>query len=331
MHNDRDADAATYRDGFLPTTLKNTIRDQRAALFDVLREPVRRLADSCQQAWPGREPLTEALLAGFDAIPYCTYLYVTDIHGVQLSDNVGANGRMPEHFGRDRSPRPYMKEARPDQEFVLSEAYISLLVQRPSLTAVQTLYVDGEAVGYLGVDIDLRDLPTTGDLYSDPGVWKQIKGDPAIRGTLFQQTRIESEMDRNIEQVMSLLRELIVARGMFQCVLHFSSSRATIWVVDDPFRYRILQIDALSDPDICLAYPLRPYAEDADIPVDCIEPVLDNLRRLRFADDTIYLRSASLNIFNGLVSLTFSCDGTHYMPYSEFLDKDTAFWFGDSP
>jgi hypothetical protein len=27
-----------------------------------------------------------------------------------------------------------------------------------------------------------------------------------------------------------------------------------------------------------------------------------------------------------MVSLTFSCDGSHYMPHDEFLTKDTSFW-----
>ena len=45
-------------------------------------------------------------------------------------------------------------------------------------------------------------------------------------------------------------------------------------------------------------------------------------------DENIYLRQASINVFNGLVSLTFSCDGSHYMPHSQFLGADTAFWFG---
>jgi hypothetical protein len=311
-------------------SLKRSIQEQRAALCDMLVSPLWRLAESCQQAWPGRESLSAALLLGFPDISYCTYLYVTDLAGKQLSDNVSRDGRLSGHFGRDRSLRPYMKEARSDVDFVLSEAYISLLAQRPSLTALQTIYRDGKAVAYLGVDFDLRDLPMTSSLYADPDVWQQIKGDPAIRVSVFLQTRVESALDRNIKQAMSILHELIVARGMFQVVLHFSSSRATVWVVDDPFRYRILQIDALSDPDICLAYPLSPYSADAEIPAEKIQAVLDNLMRLRFADDTIYLRSASLNIFNGLISLTFSCDGTHYMPYSEFLHKDTAFWFGDT-
>jgi hypothetical protein len=30
-----------------------------------------------------------------------------------------------------------------------------------------------------------------------------------------------------------------------------------------------------------------------------------------------------------MVSLTFSCDGSHYMSYDEFLRKNLTFWFGD--
>jgi hypothetical protein len=45
-------------------------------------------------------------------------------------------------------------------------------------------------------------------------------------------------------------------------------------------------------------------------------------------DETIYLRSGLLNIFNGMIGLTFSCDGSHYMPWQEFLDKNLDFWTG---
>jgi hypothetical protein len=117
---------------------------------------------------------------------------------------------------------------------------------------------------------------------------------------------------------------------MFQGVIHFSSSRATIWFVDDPFRYRILDAEALSDPDICMLYPARPYPEDALIPKKRIGAILRGMTRLRFADETLYLRSASINIFNGMISLTFSCDGTHYMSWEEFLEKDMSFWTGSA-
>ncbi|MHB9102789.1 MAG: hypothetical protein ACYC2E_14920 [Sulfuricella sp.] len=100
-----------------------------------------------------------------------------------------------------------------------------------------------------------------------------------------------------------------------------------IWTVNDPFRYRMLDHEALSDPDICLVYPPQPYPVDAAIPQADIRRILNVMRSLRLADPNIYLRTASINLFNGMISLTFSCDGSHYMSYVEFLMKDTSFWF----
>jgi hypothetical protein len=79
---------------------------------------------------------------------------------------------------------------------------------------------------------------------------------------------------------------------------------------DDPYRFRILDIDAL-------------------IPANQITTILDNFKILRAGDPNIYLRLATINLYNGMVSLTFSCDGSHYMPYDEFLLKNLTFWFGD--
>ena len=110
--------------------------------------------------------------------------------------------------------------------------------------------------------------------------------------------------------------------------IHFSSGQTTIWMQNDPYRYRILDIDALTDPDICLVYPCQLYHAESLIPPDKIAPILDTLRVLRTSDENIYLRLASINLFNGMISLTFSCDGSHYMPYDEFLHKNTDFWFG---
>jgi len=93
-------------------------------------------------------------------------------------------------------------------------------------------------------------------------------------------------------------------------------------------RYRILDQEVLRDPDICLLYPSRPFPVDAVIPHSEITRILDGMRALRVIDTNIYLRMASINIFNGMVSLTFSCDGSHYMHYDEFLAKGTAFWSG---
>jgi hypothetical protein len=306
---------------------KDSIYLQREELARNLREPLEQLAGHCAPAWGNCEALDAILAKHFSSIPHCSFLYCVGTDGIQICNNVSQSGIDPEHRGRDRSQRPYMKEAVPNWGFLLSDAYISLNLHRPSLTALQVVRSDATTLGYLGADFDLRNLPVTSELYEEPGNWRQVKGDPAIRSGVFQQCRVESPMDGNIEQALSILEELLTQRGVFQCQVHFSSSQATIWTVDDPFRYRILDSEALNDPDICLIYPPRPYPTDAAIPQNDINRILNTLQALRLTDPTFYLRMATINIFNGMVSVTFSCDGTHYMSHVEFLMKDTAFWF----
>ena len=309
-------------------TLKNAIHEQRVSLAEVLSAPLATLATQCLDVWDSREDLDSILSDGFRSVPYCLFLYALDTNGVQISDNVSIGGLLPEHYGRDRSDRPYMREVVPPWGFLLSDAYLSLRVNRPSLTALQVVRRGDEMLGFIGADFDLRDLPATTEHYEESVDWRQIKGDPSIRGTVFQQHRVESLIDRNIDSACAILEDLITECGLFQAVIHFSSSRATVWFMDDPYRYRIFDHEALSDPDVCLLYPRCPYPDNAVIPQDRVSEILKGMRQLRMADDTLYLRMSSINIFNGLISLTFSCDGSHYMSWKEFLDKDMTFWLG---
>jgi hypothetical protein len=310
--------------------LKDAVYRQREVVARRLHEPIARLAGACVSAWGHRDQLNAVLLSGFREISACSELFVVDRDGLQVSDNVNGAGIDVEHFGRDRSTRPYMREAVPAWGFLLSDAYVSLLSRRPSLTALHVLRSGGELLGYVGASFDLRDLPVTGRLYDEPSRWVQIKGDPSIRGTVFMQSRVESPMDRNPAGSLSIMHELLVERGVFQGIIHFSSSRVTLWTVDDPFRYRILDHEALADPDICFAFPLRAYAKGAVIPEEQIGSLLNAMKELRLMDETFYLRSASINIFNGMIGLTFSCDGSHYMHFDELLCKNLSFWIGSS-
>lgn len=307
--------------------LAEAVARQRDVLANLLREPLALAADACGRVWPNRAALNGVLTDALAGLPSCKYLYALDTHARQLSDNISREGLIETDYGRDRSDRPYMIEAVPTQGFLLSQAYISLRAKRPSLTAIQIVRdADGRALGFVGADFDLRNLPLTGKLYDEPTTWRQIKGDPAIRSAVFQQTRNESAMDRTLDTVVGVMEELMTDRGVFHGKLHFSSSRATVWLYDDPYRYRLLDIDALTDPDTCLIYPVQPYPQDAVVPREKIRPILDAIAALRFIDDTFYLRAGSLNIMNGMVGLTFSCDGSHYLPWDEFLTKGREFW-----
>jgi hypothetical protein len=309
--------------------LRTAVVRQRMLLRGRLASPLKRLARACREVWPERSGLEQRLIAGLAALPYCKYLYLLDRHARQITANASQRGLLPEHFGRDRGRRPYLAEAIAGEPFSLSDAYISRNARRPSLTAIQRIADEnGGLLGYLGADFDLRELPLTRELYQQPDRWLQMRGDPAIRGGLFAQQRVDSPMDARIGEVLDLMTELVSVHGVFHAKLHFSSSRATLWLLDDPFRYRILDIEDLTDPGICLAYPTQAYPSGAVIPAERIGEVFHTFRELRFMDETIYLRSGSLNIFNGLVGLNFSCDGSHYMPWSELLEKSLSFWLG---
>ncbi|HUW97380.1 MAG TPA: PDC sensor domain-containing protein [Acidiferrobacter sp.] len=308
-------------------SLQESIARQREMLTHLLTDPLRVLAEACARAWGDRAKLDSILTEAYPAVPYCKFLYALNVDGIQVSSNISREGLVDAHFGRDRSARPYMREAVPIAGFLLSEAYISLDAQRPSLTAIQIVTSESGAVlGYVGADFALRELPHTQRLYEEPRHWRQIKGDPSIRGAVFHQTRSESVMDKNLDTVISVVEELMLDRGVYHVMLHLSSSRAVVWLMDDPYRYRLLAMDVLMDPDSCMTYPRQPYPADALVPADKIRAVLENFRALRFMDEMFYLRSGTLNIFNGVVGLTFSCDGSHYIQYDEFLEMDPEFW-----
>jgi len=312
-----------------PPDLRTAILKQREMLTSMISRAMRKLSRECVALMDDRTALEARLTKALDEIRDCKHLYVMDQNGEQIVANITREGPDQEHFGRDRSHRPYMQGILGSTNFRLSEAYISRNSKRPSLTAIRVIRnLDNAHVGFLGADYDLRELPATQGLYEESQVWRQIKGDPSIRGNLFQQHRVESQVDTHIDNVMALMTELMTHHGVFHGKLHFSSSRATIWLMDNPYCYRILSFEDLTDPDTCLAYPHHDYSSRAVVPQSSIAPIMEMFRELRFADENIYLRAGSINICNGMVALNFSCDGSHYIRYDEFLKNGLEFWFG---
>ncbi len=309
--------------------LQESIDRQREMLTDLLTISMYKSARRLAPLMSNRYALEMLLVDEVRSMRFCKYLYVLDAGGTQVTSNVTREGVDRSQFARNRSYRNYMQDIVGTTDFRLSRAYISKNTNRPSMTAIQVIRDNsGKRVGFLGADYDLRELPLTQRPYSETSEWRQLTDDPAIRKNLFQQQRHESIIDRRIGDVLILMHELITVHGVYHGKIHFSSNRATIWLTEDPHRYRLLGIQELIDPDICLAYPRQPYPDTALVPVDSVMLVLDHFRTLRFGDDSIYLRSGSLNIFNGQVGLNFSCDGSHYMDFREFLEKDMDFWYG---
>lgn len=312
------------------TAIENSIKHIRQELSSFLCAPLKRLSDELVPIFHDRNLIENHLKHYFAIFKQCKHLYVLDNRAIQLTSNLTRDGIIDNHYGRDRSTRPYMQFEDQNNPFYLSEAYISKNKKRPSVTAVHKIIdPSGQLLGYVGIDYDLRELPNLEQLLQEHKQhWQQIKGDPAIRGSLFTQQRIQSQMDMHMDDIFALMEELFVDRGIFHGKFHFSSSRTTIWSVTDPYSYQILTLAELIDPDVCLLFERRPYFEKAIVPAEKIRDIFEYFRRLRFADENIYLRAGSINIVNGMVGLNFSCDGSHYLPYGEFLDKGLSFWFG---
>lgn len=150
--------------------------------------------------------------------------------------------------------------------------------------------------------------------------WLQIRGDPAVRRFLFQQTREASLFDQRIDTLMAVVEELLIMRGVFHAKLHFSSNQLTCWFYDDPYRYRVFIGEELFAPGFLPQFPQSVFAERPEIEAAVIRPILNEFTRLRLKDESVYLRNGSVNRINGLIGMTFSCDGSHYIDHRKFFE-----------
>ncbi len=310
------------------TDLQQTILATKAALADTVNAPLARLADACAAVWPDADRLDVTLHAAIGTIPHCHLLYAWDINGIEISSMVQPSGPDPSWRGRDLSNRPYLKNHLPFKGIMLSSVYRSVYTPTECVTALQAVSRDNTLLGFIAADFAVNDLLHDTRLSTPSLGWKQFRGDPSVRGTVFMQTRASSLLDEHIDATLARIDNLMREHGVFHSKIHFSSGRCSLWLYDEPYGYRLHGVDEIIDPDLCLAYPLRPYPDKALTPPADIARVFRQFKTLRFADDTIYLRSGSLNVMNGMIGLTFSCDGSHYMSVAEFLDKDIGFWVG---
>jgi hypothetical protein len=159
-----------------------------------------------------------------------------------------------------------------------------------------------------------------------PDRWLQIKGDPSVRAFLFQQSRVDSGFDLDIESINRVVLALLTEKGAFHVKIHFSSSQLTCWFADDAFRYRVFVMEEVLKEDFLDQF--------RDCKIDHLQPlineehtlaILSEFKRLRTTDETIYLRNGSINRVNGMIGMTFSCDGAHYIDHKTFFEKLESF------
>lgn len=308
--------------------LKQIILAKKAALAEVASDKLATLSVECANVWPDADKIDLLLENGIGQIPNCHLLYVWDVNGIEISSMVQPDSINKEWRGKDLSDRPYLKNNLPFKGIMLSSVYQSVFTDKQCITALQAINRDEKLVGFIAADFAVNDLLIDTELSAPDLHWQQFRGDPAVRGTVFMQTRVQSLFDEHIDEVLITIHNLMIEHGVFHSKIHFSSGRCSFWLLNDPYNYRIHGVDEIINPEICLAYPTRVYPKEALVTPAELSLVFNQFKQLRFADETIYLRSASVNIMNGMIGLTFSCDGSHYMSVQEFLEKDLGFWVG---
>ena len=159
-----------------------------------------------------------------------------------------------------------------------------------------------------------------------PDKWLQIKGDPSVRAFLFQQSRVDSAFDMDLDGINRIVYALLTEKGAFHVKIHYSSSQLTCWFADDAFRYRVFVME-----EVLQAGFLEQFA---DYKINHLQPLIDEkqtleilseFKRLRTTDKTIYMRDGSINRINGMIGMTFSCDGSHYIDHKTFFEKLESF------
>ena len=249
---------------------------------------------------------------------YANLIYVLDSSGLQLSSNIDKNNISINFRGQDLSSRTFFSKVTNDMPLYMSDTYISSATLKPCISVSHAIFSNNSIIGVLVMDLSLSKLPLI-DQQMNSSEFIQIKGDPEIRSNLFNQKRVESAMDKSIDTVHNISNVLLCELGVFHLKLHYASSRATIWTYDDPYNYRLHILDEITNPDICLLYPQKPYPSEAKVTQKQIKKIFSHFYTMRFMDENLYLKTASLNIINGMVGLSFSCDGNHYLPVDEFL------------
>src|SRR3989344_5997451 len=242
------------------SSIQQAILAKKAALAEVVSEPMAKLGERCVEIWPDANTLDRLLHEAIGTIPHCHLLYAWDIDGIEVSSMVQASGIDPSWRGRDLSQRPYLKNHLPFKGVMLSSVYMSQYVPKQCITALQAVSKDNRLLGFIAADFALADLIQDKRLSPPPMRWQQFRGDPAVRGTVFMQVR-------------DLIHRLMSHHGVFHSKIHFSSGRCSLWLFDDPYNYRLHNIEEIINPDICLAYPVCPYPANAKVSPEQIRQV----------------------------------------------------------
>ncbi len=308
----------------------HTIAHQQGLFCSWISTPLKTIAEQCALEWLEQgcstRQLTTTLQESMRQIPQYALCYLLSPQGVMLTPTISHTGCEEADLGKDVSLRPYFLEWSDDRDFFLSHPYTSTKTNLPCMTALQAVRIEEELVAIIAIDFDGGGKAQLFNQFV-PKAHTQVKGDPSIRQQLFAQTRAITPMEEQIDIANRHAAWMLLHHGAFYVQLRYSRSTATVRFVDNPYHDSIFTLDQLLQSNTPNRQPMSALST---VSAEQILPVFELFKSLRLADENIYLRSGSLNLVTGMVELNFSCDGTHYLPVAEFLEKSAAFWLSGS-
>ena len=292
--------------------MQSTIIEERRKAMAALFKPVMQsLSNKCATVWSDSDKLDEVLHQNFYSLPNCNLVYAVDKFGKQKSSNITKNGIDTSYRNQDLSIRPYSINL--CQNFTLSPAYISQMTSSPCISAVHPI-IDDKHLGFTIADFDIRHLPLPSVSTS-----KTKNCNKSCQPNNYLKSRLVDIKD--------ILLKLISNYGIFHLMIHYLSNKVMLWQINNPYKYELYSIEQILDPDMYLTYSQCEYSSQAKTSIEEVQLVLERFQILQLVNDEVYLRSASINIMNAMVSLSFSFSGSKYMPIVDFLHGDLSNWF----
>jgi len=286
------------------------IEERRRAMAALFKPAMYNLSKKCVTAWSDSDKLDKILSDNFLSLPNCHLVYAVDRDGKQKSSNITRNGIDSSYRNQDLSIRPYSINLHPN--FTLSPAYISQATGAACISAVHPV-IGNEHLGFTIADFDIRHLPL-------PAV--SINKIPVCNKSCQPPNCLENRL----VDVKDILLKLINKHGVFHLMIHYLSSKVMLWQMNNPYQYELYSIEQILDPDMYLTYPQCPFPTQAKVSIEEVQLVLERFHILQLVNDKIYLRSASINIMNAMVSLSFSFSGSKYISITNFLHGDLSEW-----
>jgi hypothetical protein len=136
---------------------------------------------------------------------------------------------------------------------------------------------------------------------------------------LGKRTYLFNHFDGRLDDLVVIVKQLLLNKGVFYIAVYFSSSQLVCWALDNPYSFRMHAAEEVfADEFLSLFSPMTTKIHSC-INKNRVMSILEFLKGLRENAGGSELRNASIHMLNAHVGLTFTCDDTRFINYKNFV------------